>query len=36
MDASLRDLVVTNKVSLEEASLRASNPDEFRRLMRMG
>ncbi len=36
MEASLRDLVVSDKVSLEEASLRASNLDEFRRLMRMG
>jgi twitching motility protein PilT len=36
MEASLRDLVVSDKVSLEEASLRAPNPDEFRRLMRMG
>lgn len=35
MDASLRDLVVQKKVSLEEASLRVSNPEEFKRLMRM-
>jgi len=35
MDASLRDLVLQGKVSLEEASLRSSNPEEFRRLMKM-
>lgn len=35
MDASLRELVISNRVSIEEASLRVSNPEEFRRLMRM-
>jgi Tfp pilus assembly pilus retraction ATPase PilT len=35
MDSALKQLVQNRKVSLEEATLKASNPDEFKSFVAM-